>query len=223
MAEAKHHPAPEHLLKQIREFVTDPAKLQRVETLTEEEARLITAHLINTVEQSEMLKNDPELEVLRIIVFRRLVDWASNQAEKIQAEIFAFISDETFVNYPDFLTDPTITAAIKEEHINNHALRMSTFREYDLEILGARINADSQVEVLITHSQALAYYGSDAPQGDNIPLPKSDFDLPPEFKIGLLKKNPDFPLRDKPRIIYMGMASPAPTGYGRYIELVIQE
>lgn len=223
MVEAANNPAPEYLLKQIREVITDPAKLKRVESLTEAEAKVITAHSIHTDEQSELLKNDPELEVLRIIFFRRLVDWASNQADQVQAEIMKFIADETFVQYPDFLTDETIKAAIKKELINDHAIRMNTFREYDLEILGARINSDGQVEVLVTHSQAIAYFGSDAPQGSSIPLPKSEFDLPPEFKVGLLKQNPAFPLRDKPGILYIGMASPAPTGYGRYIELVIEE
>jgi hypothetical protein len=214
------NPAPEHLLEKIKEFVTDPDKLKRVEGLTEEEASAIATLGFNTEEQSELL-SDPDLHILRVIAYRRLMDWASERANEIQEEILEFIGSESFVQYPDFLEDPDILSAAKDELINNHSVKLDFFRSQELEILGARINESGDVEILMTHNQSFFYSGSDVPMGTDISVSQSEYNLPPEITTGILKRNPEAPIYERPGVHYVSMNSLSTRG--GFLELVLPE
>lgn len=90
---------------------------------------------------------------MRIIYYRQLVDWASEEANRVQEKILEFIGSESFVQYPDFLKNSSLMKNVKEEWLGNHAYTLAQLTDiYGIEILGARIK-DKNVEVLITHHQ----------------------------------------------------------------------
>jgi len=218
-------PAPEYLLKQIREVITDPAKLAWVATLTEDEARAVTAYRGSTTpEQFALLKTRPELEILQIIYVNHLMDWASERSEAIQAQIDEFIDSPTFVDYPDFLHDEAITKAIKYELINDHYQHFERLREYGLDILGARIGESGEVEVLLTHHQVLTIFEGGMMGGPtNVPIDQQEYQVPPEIIIAYLKRDPQISMHGgESTDLYLAMKAPY-TSYQRsgYIEVVL--
>lgn len=190
-------------------------------SLTELELKAVTTQAL-TSEQGLLFENDPELLALRIIYYRKLIDWATDRADAVQQEICDFIESPTFVQYPDFLTDETIMAATRNEWIEDHSFRLSQLREFELEIWGARINQSGDVEVLLTHNQAhLAHDGI----SDHMTFSQQELKVPPEVKIGLLKKNPVPALRGLGGEVYISMEAPYPSKRSahNYIEVVIAD
>ena len=218
---SSENPVPTYLLERIKQFVTDPQKLKRVDTLTEEEAYAIANQGYLTPEQSTLLDQDEALHTLRVIVYQQLIDWASNEAEGIQQEIIDFISSKTFVDYPDFLTNEKIMNAARGEWINDHSQTLNQLREFDLEILGARISDHGDVEVLMTHNQVkFAYAGGGFPSF--ISISQKDYAIPPDVTIGLLKYNPASAIKGTVGDIYVSMKAPYPTSHtSQYIEVVL--
>lgn len=171
--------------ERILEFVTDPAKRDVVEKLSEEVLASLVAYSCTT-EQADMWRNDPDLFNIRVIFFRQLADWGSVRAEKMYAEYSEFVSDPTFVQYPEFLTDPAITKATRLELLNPHPSRIESFYDLDIEIIGARV-VDGFVQVLLSHNPVI-------PMNDGISdysaISHKDHSIPPAIKKGYLKRNP---------------------------------
>ena len=198
----------------ILEYVTDPAKMERVDELTEEQIDAISGYTLT--EERHAILEENNLWDLRVIVFRRLMDWATKEADAIQQEIFDFIDDPTFVDYPDFLSDPALLAVAKIEHQNNHARNFTDFRDVEAEILGARITEDKfgtqRVQVLVTHNQI--HSTPNDRYSNFMNFSQEEYGIPPVFKIGYLKLNPGG-VRGRGGEMYIGMTSPYPGQWGR--------
>lgn len=207
----------ERSIKSVLEYVTDPVKAERVKALTDEELAAVTTYSLRP-EQGTLLAKEPLLLAIRVIYYRQIVDWASTEADRVQNTIFEFIGSESFVQYPDFLTDEKILAAARLEYMENHSVTMARLGEFELEILGARINEKGAVEVLITHNQI-------HPSNDGIDnyliFPQKSLSVPPKVAIGHLKVNPTRALSGQGGEIYIALHAPDLTGYGRNSNLEI--
>lgn len=185
--------------EQILQYVTDPAKVKVVNTLPEEVLASLASHYC-TEEQAALWNTDPNLLAIRVIYFRRLADWGSEPAEKMYEEYAEFISDPTFVQYPECLTDPAIVKATRVEMINPHYRRLESYPDYEIEIIGARI-VDSGVEVLVSHNQLI-----DPKDGYGYtPASQKEYKIPPTMKRGILKRNPAYPMSGVGGEVYIGM------------------
>lgn len=169
-----------------------------------------------------MLAEDPELNAIRIIYFRNLVDWASQEAEKVNAQVMEFVGSPTFVDYPDFLTNEKIMTAVKQEWIQDHSIQFNDLSGYEAEILGVRIGTDGNVEVLILSNQVK--YDPIYRQG--IVYSRKKYSIPPKVTIGHLKRNPLIGhVRGQGNELYIVMKAPyqGRNGEDAYVEAVIPE
>lgn len=203
--------------------IDDPQKRAYVEALQDENVlRALTSFSYSEADY-DLIHNHPDepmLTSLRILYYQRLMDWGSERADAIQEEITEFIGSETFVQYPDFLVDEAIVAAIKDEHINNHSRTLRDLQgSYgpNVEILGARVNDEGRAEVLVLHNQMKAGSVHDGPMA----FDRDRLDLPPEVITGLLKKNPPATMYGRPNEVYISMQSPYPGYRSGWTEVVI--
>lgn len=203
--------------------VDDPQKRAYIEALQDENVLRALTTFSYSEANYDLLHNHPDeamLMSLRILYYQRLMDWGSERANVIQDEITEFIGSETFVQYPDFLVDETIVAAIKDEHLNNHSRTLRDLQgSYgpNVEIVGARVSENGLAEVLVLHNQMKAGSIQDGPMAFN----RDEYDLPPEIITGLLKKNPLATQYGRPNEIYISMQSPYPGYRSDWVEVVI--
>lgn len=202
--------------EKILQYVTDPNKIERVKRLTDEEVYAITTSYLQG-EAARILDSDPLLLALRVIFFRKLIDWASTEANEIQAKIFEFIGSPTFVQYPDFMDNETILAATKVEYMSNHSRNLSDLEDFEIEVVGARVNDAGDVEVLITHNQTAPSFDGYLPY---LNFSQERYSVPPVYTIGSLKRNPAFPMRGRGNEMYISMKQPHATGH---MEVVINQ
>lgn len=211
---------PRTYIDEILTKVTDPGKFQRVNSLTDQEARIVLSNYPSK-EEFELLRDDAELNTIRLIYFRNLVDWASKEADVANKQVFDFVDSKTFVDYPDFLTDEKIIAAAKKQWIDDHSITFEELvREYETEILGARINQDGEVEVLILHNQVHFNAALDF----NLNFSRIDHSLPPKVTIGFLCINSTVAPRGIGGEIYIMMKAPyTKKGRDYFVEAVIPQ
>jgi len=213
-----------YLKEKLTSKLHDPQKLALVNSLTPEMLAAVAGEY--TEENWELIQTHPDADALtaiRVITLNQVLDYNTSEADRLQTEISEFIDSPSFVQYPDFLIDETILAAVKTEQINNHAQSLKSFlagtfsTTADMEILGARITYSNTVEVMILHNPS-KQFGSDTHffQADTLQVPKI-------VKIGLLKKNSPVPFYGKGNELYVSMESPYPGKYGQsqFTEIII--
>lgn len=213
--------------ERLLQIVTDPQKKAFVAGLSDDDINLLTSYNW-TLEKDTQLEEHPNSEMmrtLRVMYYNRLTDWATSEADTTQQEILDFIDSPTFVQYPDFFLDETIVGAIRESRMNNHSRSILDFLKHDssrgpgVEVIGARINAKGDVEVMITHNIP-KMYGNEVSFFDT-----EKMDLPPHVKTGILLKNgiPTLLGYGRGGEVYLSIQSPYPGRWGaeNYTEIVI--
>lgn len=201
-------------LSALLEKIHDPEKRALAVKISDDILRIITSYAITLAdcEQLEQHPNAADLHALRVIFKNGLVDWGTPEADRIQAIILEFIDSPTFVQYPDFLTDSTITDTASLEYMENHSQKLADLEgggfSPGLEILGARI-VNGVVEVLMLHNTVKSVSGDDG----CMVFERDRLKIPPEVTIGSLKRNPPIHMYGTGGEMYVSMRSPY--GYNR--------
>lgn len=205
--------------------ITDPQKRAFAETLDHTVIAAIAERGTLSEEKSTLIREHPEADEvlkLRVLYYNNLIDWATTGADALQEQIMAFIDAPSFVEYPDCFLDENTLAAVKQEHIANHARKISDYRstfstQANIDILGTRINDTGMVEVLMLHNPTKRY-GTEVAALDS-----ARYDIPPEMKVGLMKINPAIPMYGRGNEVYITMVSPYEGRYGEteHVEVII--